>query len=399
MDKKGVGVVLIVVFLAIFGGIGFLPTLQHNIDVQENEPVTATIVDTDIDVRTNDDDEKEYSPVITYEYEVNGQTYRNDNVYPGGFTRWHDSRGEAQSVVDEHPVGSETTVHYRPGNPGKAYLTNNGWPGSWYFGIAYAVVATLTGGWLIRKGFTRWRHRNRMRNTPTESVQALSIGPSEIKGTAVTEDQEPLRAPFSGEDCVLAKYEIEEYDDEGDDSGWETVEDGTLFTPFYVDDGTGEVLVRPDTEATYDLDPEDWTETYVDSSGRGPKPIRQFVERQADLGFPGDSSGKDNDRKYRQNIIRDGESVYVFGTVHPRDSDTQTGASNADRLVVQKVDDDGALSEPMFLISDDNETNLTDRRRFALWRAPVGGLFLVVAFFIVLGTFAPHLGLTLPVWF
>jgi hypothetical protein len=400
MDKKGAGLLVIVLFLGIFGGIGFIQTVQHNIDVQENEPVEATIQSTDINVRENDDD-KEYNPVVTYEYTVGGETYQNRNTFPGGFTRWLGSRGSAQEVVSNHPEGSTTTVYYRPGNPGKAYLTNNGWPGFWWAGAGYILIATLTGGWLIRLGFRRWRQRNLMQNTPTESVQALSIGPSEIKGTAMMENGDPLPAPFTKEACVLAKYEVKEYEDDDDDSGgsWKTIEEDTVYKPFHVDDGTGAVKVEPHEETIYDLDPEDWTEKYVDSSERGPERVREFVAEHPDLGFPSDAGGKENDRKYRQNLIRDEEDVYVFGTVHPRENASGHGASNENRLVVRKADEDGALSEPMYLISDDEEADLKDRRQFALWRAPVGGAFIIVAFVMILGIFGPELGLTLPVLF
>jgi hypothetical protein len=399
MDKKGIGVLGIVLFLGIFGGIGFFHTIQHNIDVQHNEPIEATVVDTDIKVIESDDD-TQYRPIVTYEYEITGQTYTNDNVYPGRFSREHGSRSTAQEVIDNYPVGSQTTIYVRPGDPNKAYLTNNGWPGFWWAGGGYIVVAALTGGWLIRLGFRRWRQRNLMENTPTESVQALSIGPSEIKGTAVTEDNDPLPAPFTKEGCVLAKYEVKEYDDDSDDSGgsWQTIEEDTVFQPFYLDDSTGSVLIKPHDETLFDLDPEDWTETYVDSANGGPARIQNFVSQHPDLDFPSDASGKDNDRKYRQNLIRDGESAYIFGTVQPRDQSGGYGASNEDRLVVKKVQDDG-MREPMYLISDDKEENLTARRRFALWRAPVGGLFLTVAFFMTLGMFGPMLGLTIPAWF
>lgn len=398
MDKKGIGLLVVVLFLGIFGGIFFLQVIQHNIDVQENEPVEGTVVSTDMAIR-EDDDDTEYNPIITYEYEIDGETYRNDNTFPGGFTRWKDSRSSAQAVIDNHPVGSQTTVYYRPGNPGKSYLTNNGWPGGWFISAGYLLVAIATGLWLIRQGFRRWRQRNLIANTPTESVQALSIGPSEIKGTAMTESGDPLPAPFTREDCVLAKYEVEEYDDSGDNSSWKTIEDDLVYRPFHVDDGSGSVLVKPHEDAIYDLDPDDWNETYVDSSNRGPEPVQDFVKNHPDVSFPSNSSGKDNDRKYRQNLIRAGESVYVFGTVHPREEAGGYAGSNEDRLVVRKVDDDTALSEPMYLISDDQENDLKNRRRFALWRAPVGGFFLTVAFFMFLGMFGPDIGLTLPVWF
>jgi len=118
--------------------------------------------------------------------------------------------------------------------------------------------------------------------------------------------------------------------------------------------------------------------TYVDSSEKGSAPIQEFVRQSDSIGFPSNSGGKDNDRRYKQNLIRPDESVYVFGTVQPRD-ETVRNATNAERLVVQKVRDD-SMREPMFLILDDEETDLIDRRKWALWRAPLGGLYLIAAF-------------------
>jgi len=403
MDLKGIGVVLLVLFGGIFGGIGTVHVLDHNLSVQEHQPTEATVqsLDVEVDPADDEDDEDEYRPDITYTYEVDGRTYESDNVFPGDFRRWSTDRGWAVNITGHYEVGGQVTVYYDPRDPGQAYLQNDdGKPDGWLMGTGYTLVAAVTGIWLVRTGFRRRRQRVLMRDTPTESAQALSIGPSEIKGTAVTDDREALDAPFSDDDVVVAEYEVEEYDeadDEDDNSTWKTIESDLLHTPFYVDDGTGTVLVRPDDDATVELDPDDWSEIYVDSSERGPGPVREFVERTPGLGYPAHSSGKDSDRRYRQNFIRDGESVYVFGTVQPRGgADVDVGADNADRLVIRKVEDD-AFREPMFLISDDTETNLKAGRQFAAWRLPVGGIFICGAFASMLLMFGPNLGLTLPV--
>jgi hypothetical protein len=289
------------------------------------------------------------------------------------------------------------TVQHNPDRPKQSYLRNDGLPDSWWFAIGYAVVAALGGGWLIWKGFRRWQQRKLIRDTPTENARSLSIGPSEIKGTA--QAKHALSAPFSNEECVVATYEVEQYDDDNDDSGgnWDTVEEGVVHAPFVVDDGTGGVLIRPHDDATYDLDPEDEETVRVDSSSRGPPPVQEFVRRNSSVTFPSDAAGTENDRRYTQNLLRDGESAYVFGTVQPRD-EVGTGADNADRLVVKKVSDD-SMREPMFLVSDDDEQALIERRKWALWRAPVGLVFLTVSLCAVLFTIAPSLGLELPIFF
>lgn len=401
MDTKGGGTVLVLVLVGIFlGGIGFLPVYEHNVAVQEGQPTTAVIQSTSVDVDVDDDGDRSYTPVVVYEYTVDGTTYTSDNTFPGRFTRTRESQSWARGIVDEYEPGDEVTVHYDPANPGNAYLRNDGWPTTWYLGIAYVLLASIAGVWLIRTGFRRWRQRQLMVNTPTEQVRSLAAGRSELKGTAVVGDRQPMSAPFSGDDCVVAKYEIEEYHDDADDDGgsWRTIDEDVLHVPFYVDDGTGSVLVEPHDEAIYDLDPDDWAETYVHSGQEGPEQVREFVRNAADLEFPPDSSGKDNDRKYRQNLVRTDESVYVFGTVDTRDV-SETGVSQADRLVVRYDEDDALADHSMYVISDDTEANLTDRRRWALWRGPVGVLFLTVALVFLIGMFGPATGLTLPVLF
>ncbi|MFW5983761.1 MAG: DUF3592 domain-containing protein [Halobacteria archaeon] len=396
MDKKGLGGVALLLFASIFGGFFFVTVLQHQVAVQENTAeATATVEATDVDVKTDDEGDESYSPIVEYEYTVDGETYTNDNVFPGGFQRWRDDRSWAQSVVSEYSVGEEATVSYNPDEPARAYLRNDGPPWSWIVSVVYAVIAIFGGVWLVRTGIRRRKQRTLIKDTPTEEVESLSIGTSEIKGNAVISDLETLRAPFSEDDCVIAEYEVEEYHDNDDEAGgsWRTVEIGVLHTPFYVDDGTGRVLVEPDDEATYDLDPEDETTVYVDSSEKGPEPVRRFVETE-DIGFPADRSGKDNDRRYRQNLILPEESVYVFGTVERRDG--VSSARNEDALV---VGGDGALEDEMFMISDDEEADLIERREWALWRLPVGGLFLVVALAVFLVVFGPVVGVTLPVYF
>jgi len=400
MDKKGIGGLVVVLFAsALLVGIGLLPTLSHHIAVQEHEPATATVQGTNIEVNEDDDGDKTYTPKVTYRYTVDGQTHTTDNVFPGQFDRSDGDRGWAQDIVNDYSRGQTVQIQRSPRKPGKAYLRNDdGMPAAWLIGAGYVPVGLAAGGWYIWVGFKRRKQRELMEDTPTEEAESLSVGPSEITGAALTADRDPLPAPFSNDDCVVATYEVKEYEDDDDDDGgsWKTVDEGVLHTPFHVDDGTGSVLVRPHDEATYDLEPGDWSTTYVDSSERGPAPIQEFVRRTDGLRFPGNAAGKENDRKYRQNLVGVDESVYVFGTAQPKD-DVPVGADNAERLVVEKVGEDGALAEPMFMISDDEEQNLVDRRELALWRLPVGVVFAVTAVSCAVGIFGPGYGVTLPI--
>lgn len=398
MDKKGIGLVGLILLLGIFGiGMGGLPTLSYHFSVQENQPTTAVVQSTAISVSTDDDGDKSYYPSVTYEYTVDGKTYRNDNRNPGRSRRLKQSRSSAADIIRRYSPGDEVTVYYRPGDPSHAYLHNDGPPMmSLGLGTGYGVLALVAGLYLIRVGFKRRKQRNLMQDTPTEQAESLSMGPSEITGTAVARESGPLTAPFTDDDCVIAKFEIEEYDEDADDDGgsWKTIEEDVWHVPFYVDDGTGAVLVRPHDETTYDVDPDDWLTIEVDSSERGPPAVQTFIEN-TDVDYPHDGGGTDGDRRYKQNLIRTDEPVYVFGTVQPRED--ATGRTNVDNIVVKKVPEGDPQMEPMFLISDDEETDLVDRRRWALWRLPVGIVFAVVGVGMLVGMLGPLIGIELPI--
>lgn len=399
MDTKGLGAVAA---LLIAGGMltvfGVVPTVSHNIAVQENEPVEATVQSTDVAVKTDDDGDRSYRPVVTYEYTVDGESYTTDNVFPGGFTRWDDSRAWAERIAGQYSPGDRVTVYYRPGEPGHAYLRNDGWPDVWWAGILAVLVLALGGGGLVKTGFTRRKQRTLMRDTPTEDVEALSVGPSEVKGSALAADGGPFTAPFSDDECVVADYEVEQYHEDDDGGNWNTIRSGVVHTPFHVDDGTGRVRVEPHDSATFDLDPSDRETVEVDSSRRGPEPVQRFVENTDGIDFPSDASGAENDRRYHQNLIREKESVYVYGTAQPRETDV-AGGSNAERLVIRTVGDADGLEDSMFLISDDSEAGLVERREWAGLRIPAGGGFVVAGFACAVFMFAPLVGLEIPVLF
>jgi hypothetical protein len=399
MDRKGLGAIgallLVGGFLVV---VGVVPTVSHNIAVQENQPTEATVQSTDVAVKTDDDGDKSYRPVVTYEYTLDGETYTNDNVFPGGFTRWDGSREWAERIAGQYDPGDAVTVQYRPGHPDHAYLRNDGWPDAWGIGSIAILILVGGGAGLVTTGFTRRKQRTLMRDTPTEDVESMAVGPSEVKGSALAADGDPFPAPFSDDDCVVAEYEVEQYHEDDDGGNWSTVAQGVVHTPFYVDDGTGRVLVEPHDEATFDLDPDDRETVDVDSSERGPEPVQRFVERTEDVSYPAGAPGSENDRRYHQNIIRDKESVYVFGTARPRDGDNR-GGSNPDRLVIRHVAADDGLDGTMFLISDDAEAGLVDRREWAGLRIPAGGGFVVLGFASALFMAGPLVGLELPVLF
>lgn len=243
--------------------------------------------------------------------------------------------------------------------------------------LAIAGLALLAVGAAgVVYGRRRRRERAVIESTPTTDVLRITPGPVEVAGTARPAGDGPIRAPFTDEAALVAEWEIEEYEEAGKHSGWRTVGSGVVSTPFLVDDGTDEVLVRPG-DARVEI--ETRTEPTVEVSGQEepPEPIREFLALEATPG-PSDEpliesldwGQKEGDRRYDQHLIRPGEEVYVHGTA------TRVGArefGGRDFELVASADD-GHPDADVFLVSDRSEADLLAARRDALLYLAGGGL-------------------------
>jgi hypothetical protein len=125
-------------------------------------------------------------------------------------------------------------------------------------------------GWLIGGGIAcllcLWsnlrglRRRRLLADTPTSKTLGVFIGMTELKGTA--EAAEPLTSFLAALPNVHYQWKVEESwsrmvtetntDKDGKshtrtrrESGWTTVADGCESIPFYLQDDTGVILVRP----------------------------------------------------------------------------------------------------------------------------------------------------------
>lgn len=255
-------------------------------------------------------------------------------------------------------------------------------------GVVPLVLFFGVGLLLVYGGFRKWQRMRLMQDTPTETVRSAAVGRTELKGAARPIDEEgTIEQPFTDGECLVATYKVEEWeedhddDDHGSDGSWNTIDSGTLVTPFEVDDGTGRMRVEPEEDATYEISEEHRTRFRVGAGRRPPDEVVEFFERRYDdddddglLGglLSGGPSARDSDRRrYTQEVLPPGEDVYLLGGTEPR---ADAGGSNAERLVFGR---DAASEE--FIVSDMTEEELVSNYR---WVAPgmiVGGLALSTA--------------------
>lgn len=223
--------------------------------------------------------------------------------------------------------------------------------------VGYALGALLGGLVFIGIGFYVYRRGQLLRDTPISEVASMAVGTVELTGRAAA-GPEALTAPLTGEDAVLVSYGVREYERGADlEKEWATVETGLAAVPFYLDDGTGRVLVdvpdgvgdRPVTEATeYDLSFETMADEEFEGGGSQPASVTRFLEEHTDV-----EPAPDRERKYVQQTIPVGEELLVFGDAELADRVDVGFEPESDLVVTRDADTE------LFLVSDKSEAELT----------------------------------------
>lgn len=266
-------------------------------------------------------------------------------------------------------------------------------------------IGLLAGLGLIYTGFLNFRRRRLISDTPTSVIDSLAMGPVEVKGT-VEAAAGTIDAPFGGE-CVISSYTIESPDP--DDPGWNTVESDLQAKPFYIDDGSGKVLVNAydidDMALDLEFDGSDHEiRRVINHDGSGEDMPEELVTFRQSIGREGtpDAFIGSKKRRYTQETLRPGDTVFAFGEATFPDSDTvgttpngsvevpEADAANtqlqelAGHEAVEAILCDGDGS-PIFFISNQEESTLIEERRWSLaWKLPVGALLTSASFILLL---------------
>jgi hypothetical protein len=85
-----------------------------------------------------------YVPVVEYLYEVNGQSFQNNRVFPGRVLGF--GRRAAARVIANYSPGMNTAVYYDPANPAESVLETEA-KGSnllWYMGLGFLTLGFLS---------------------------------------------------------------------------------------------------------------------------------------------------------------------------------------------------------------------------------------------------------------
>ena len=235
-------------------------------------------------------------------------------------------------------------------------------------------------------GFGKLKEKWLIENIPTSTIRGMAMGMVELTGSAACAPAGPLKSPLCGVDCVYYRFLVERKVSSGKSSHWETVEAGSSdIEPFFLDDGTGVVQVRPmGAEHVMPVDFEETTglgrpcsermAAFMDSTGHAYKGL---------FGIP-------ETLRFREWYIEPGKTVYVLGTVKEYDTETydfnrpaaagswpleeKYGQERLPRCVVWKGDDE----KPTFIVSDESQTQILDTMGWQIVLGIYGGAALAV---------------------
>ncbi len=205
----------------------------------------------------------------------------------------------------------------------------------------------MTGALAIVLGFfclSSWRKKWVIDDTPTSTCRGVFVGRNEVVGAAVPL-YEPIVTPFSQTPAVWFSWELERWKKSGDNHEWVTVEKRSTAAPFWIQDGTGRVLVRP---RGADLEPLQTVREDLDRNFAPPYSrwqLRQWVllgedtvERTHSLGDASFSapptvdggwfdttpdtasaiSSLSGKHRITEKVVAAGAPIYLLGTANPR---------------------------------------------------------------------------------
>jgi E3 ubiquitin ligase len=142
-----------------------------------------------------------------------------------------------------------------------------------------SLVAVAGGLYLFLLGFHFLARKRLLLNTPTSKIRSASLGLVEVGGLAIGPYTIP--APISAKPCYLYHTTAWQQRESNKNQEWEKVADESLFVPFFLDDGTGELLVDPlgaDLDLHRDFRAE-YSASFFSTRNQVPPQVSTFLSR------------------------------------------------------------------------------------------------------------------------
>jgi len=245
--------------------------------------------------------------------------------------------------------------------------------------IVVPVLAVTLGVVGLYTGWKRWRiHGQIAAVTPTPVRELAEPGPVEVEGEAVPVE-DPFIAPVTGREAAVAAWTVEEWDERGDTSTWREVARGIELPQVEVRDRTGAVEVASvskretagkwtqttgvsasdgvridDVLAEFDSFP---VEAELGPDEEPPEGIQrlhadhELSEDRGSITNVADVGKKHGRRRYSEQVVAPGDSVYIHGRARARADPTRERFRPDDAVVTRPEDG-------LFIVSNQDAASL-----------------------------------------
>jgi hypothetical protein len=170
-----------------------------------------------------------------------------------------------------------------------------------------ALLGIYSGIFLFLKGFRMLQHKRLILNTPLSKIRSASMGLVEVSGMAA--GPQTIPAGITGKPCYYYRASAWQQSQTDKQQEWQQVADESVSVPFFVDDGTGRVLVYPqgarlDVHRSFR---EEYGASFFESRNIVPENVRKFMLRHGVV-----PSGT---IRLEERCILEGYPLFVFGTL------------------------------------------------------------------------------------
>jgi hypothetical protein len=173
--------------------------------------------------------------------------------------------------------------------------------------LAMAAAGGVAGLYLFYRGFRLLQRKRLILNTPASKIRSASMGLVEINGLAT--GPYVINSPLKQTNCYYYRSVAWQWKQRGKDSEWVKAAEESLHVPFYMDDGSGRLLVDP-SGAEMDLHcdlHEEYNRSLLLSGPEMPGSVFSFLSRH----------GVDSSKriKVEEYCIRPKDDLFVLGTL------------------------------------------------------------------------------------
>ena len=173
--------------------------------------------------------------------------------------------------------------------------------------LAFPAIGFFAGVYWFVRGLRLFQRRRLILSTPESTIQNAAIGLVEVNG--VSESPYVMLSPLNRTECHYYRAVAWQLRRSGNNTFWRKVVEETLHVPFYLDDGSGKLLVDPrsaemDLQCTFQ---QEYHPSLPMPGSKIPGPVAEFLVRHGIDPQPG--------VKVEEYCIRPKSPLFALGTL------------------------------------------------------------------------------------